>query len=104
MALVVFLLELRNPVAMRRQLRRVAQDQRRVEIGFDDVFRRRQDVGDQIVAELELVVERAADLELGKSVNAGSDHGAEAAAVTNRKIKIAREMLGAASWQCTPCA
>ena len=62
--LVIFLLELNNPVAMRRKLRRIVQHEGCLEIGLDDVFRRRQDVGDKVVAELDLVVERTADLEL----------------------------------------
>ena len=62
--LVIFLLELRNPVAMRRKLRRIVQHEGGLEIGFDDIFRRRQNIGDEIVAELDLVVERTADLEL----------------------------------------
>jgi hypothetical protein len=60
--LVVFLLELRNPVAVNRKLRRITQRKGGFEIGFDNVFRRRRDIGDEIIAELDLVVERAAHL------------------------------------------
>ena len=76
--LVIFLLELRNPVAMGRKLRRIAQDEGGLQIGLDDIFRRRQNIGDQVVAELDLVVERTADLELGQPVNTGGNDGTEA--------------------------
>ncbi len=62
---------------MRRKLRRIVQHEGGLEIGFDDVFRRRQNVGDQVVAELDLVVKRTADLELRQPVNAGGNYGTE---------------------------
>ena len=62
---------------MRVDLAGIVQRQRRLEIGFDDIFRRRQDVGDEVVAELDLVVERAADLDVAERVKAGEDHGGE---------------------------
>jgi hypothetical protein len=75
MPLVVFLLELNDPVAMRGKLGRIVQHQCRLEIGLDDVFRRRKDVGNEIVAELDPVVEWATDLELRQPVDAGGNHG-----------------------------
>jgi hypothetical protein len=60
---------------MRRKLRRIVQHEGSLEIGFDDIFRRRQNVGDEVVAELDLVVERTAHLELRQPVNAGGNHG-----------------------------
>ena len=62
---------------MRRKPRRIVEHQGGLEIGFDDVFRRRQNVGNEVVAELELVIERTADLELRQPVNAGGNHGTE---------------------------
>ena len=53
---------------MRRKLRRIVQHERGLKIGLDHVFRRRQDVGDKVVAELDPVVQRTADLELQQAV------------------------------------
>ena len=93
MPLVIFLLELRDPVAMRRELRRIVQHEGGLEIGLDDVFRRRQDVGDQVVAELELVIERPAHLELRQPVDTGRNDGTEAGCGDQSKINIAREIV-----------
>lgn len=60
------------------QLVRLAHGQRRLEIGFDDVFRRRQDVGDEVVAELDVGIERAADLELAQRIEAGGNNRSKA--------------------------
>jgi hypothetical protein len=53
------------------------QHERGLEIGFDDVFRRRQDIGDEIVAELDLVIKRTTDLELRQPIDAGGNDGTE---------------------------
>jgi hypothetical protein len=60
-----------------RQLVRLAHGEGRLEIGLDDIFRGRQDVGDEVVAELDVGIERPADLELLQGVEAGGDHGRE---------------------------
>jgi hypothetical protein len=52
MPLVIFLLELCKPVAMRRKPARIVQHKRRLKIGFDHVFRWRQDVGNEVIAKL----------------------------------------------------
>ncbi len=63
-ARVVVLAQCREALAPRRRARRVVQRQRRLEIGFDDVLGRGQDVGDEILAEDDARVRVAAHLEL----------------------------------------
>lgn len=63
---------------MSRQLVRLAHRKRSLKVGFDHVFRRRQDVGDEVVAQLDVGIKRAADLELFQCVQAGGDHGGKA--------------------------
>ena len=63
--------------AMRLELGRIVQCQRGFEIGLDHIFRRRQDIGNEVIAELDLRVEWAADLQLSQRVGAGRDHGDE---------------------------
>ncbi|MEY9760449.1 hypothetical protein ABH988_001234 [Bradyrhizobium ottawaense] len=75
LALVVVLAELDQTFAVGRQLVRLAHGQRRLEIGLDDIFRRRQNVRDEVVAELDVGVERTADLELFQGIEAGRNHG-----------------------------
>ena len=62
---------------MRRELRRIVQHEGSLEISLDDVFRRRQDVGNEIVAKLDTIVERTADLELRQPIDAGRNDGTE---------------------------
>ena len=73
-ALVIFLLQLDQAVAAGGERGRIVQGQRCLEIRFDHVFRRRQDVGDEVVAEFELVVDGPADLDLSEGVDTGEDH------------------------------
>ena len=75
------------------KLRRIVQDEGGLQIGLDDVFRRRQNIGDQVVAELDLVVERTAHLELGQPVNTGGNDSPEAGCGDQSKINIAREIV-----------
>ena len=58
---------------MRGQGRGIAQGQCRLQIGLDDIFRRGKDVGDQIVAEFDLVVERTANFQFAQRIDAGED-------------------------------
>ncbi|MFZ2159632.1 MAG: hypothetical protein WAV72_26405 [Bradyrhizobium sp.] len=53
---VIVLLQLHQTVTTRRDRRRILKRKRRFEIGFDHIFRRRQDIGDEVVAELDLAV------------------------------------------------
>ncbi|MGY3428182.1 hypothetical protein ACVWZW_008686 [Bradyrhizobium sp. F1.13.4] len=62
---------------MGRQLVGLAHGESGLKIGLDHIFRRRQDVGDEIVAQLDVGIERTADLELFQGVEAGGDHGGE---------------------------
>ena len=66
-----------QPLAMRGHGGRIAQRQRGLEIGLDHIFRRRQDVGHEVVAELDLVIQRPTHLEVLQGPDAGSDDGAE---------------------------
>jgi hypothetical protein len=77
-ALVIFLLQLGEAAATRVELGRIIQRQRRLEIGLDYIFRRRQDVGNKVVAELDLGIERTADLDVAQRIDAGEDHGGKA--------------------------
>ncbi|MGY4367124.1 hypothetical protein ACVW1A_003189 [Bradyrhizobium sp. LB1.3] len=63
---------------MRRQPVRLAHGEGGLEIGLDHIFRRGQDVRDEVIAELDVGIERAADLELVQGVEAGGDHGGKA--------------------------
>ena len=63
---------------MGRQLVRLTHGERGLEIGFDHIFGRRQDVRDEVVAELDVGVKRTADLELAQGVKAGRDDGSKA--------------------------
>jgi hypothetical protein len=70
---VVILLELDKPLAVLCQRGRIAQRQGRFEIGFDHIFGWWQDVRDEVVAELDAVVERAAHLEMVERKAGGAD-------------------------------
>ena len=51
MALVIILVQLGQPRLMPGETRLVIQRQGRFQIGFQNVFRRRQDIGDQVLAQ-----------------------------------------------------
>jgi len=85
-------MELRQLGGMTGQVGRPAQRQRRFQIGFDDVGRRRQDIGDQIAAELDLGVERTADPQLLQRQRAGGQHRREPTATVTAKTTIIIEM------------
>src|SRR5262249_52426854 len=69
------LLELRQLLLMRLEALRLAQRQRRLEIGLDDIGRRRQDICDEVVAELDAGIEGTADLQFLKRVTPCQDDG-----------------------------
>ncbi|MET4118121.1 hypothetical protein ABIB85_004579 [Bradyrhizobium sp. JR1.5] len=47
---------------MGRELVGLAHGERGLEIGLDHIFRRRQNVGDEVIAQLDVGIERTADL------------------------------------------
>jgi hypothetical protein len=56
----------------------IVENEGRFEIGLDYVFWRRQDVGNQVVAEFDAVVNGAADLEMVQGILAGRDQDQQA--------------------------
>jgi hypothetical protein len=72
---VVFLVKLRQALATLRQAGRIVQQQGRLEIGLDDIFRRRQDVRDEILAQDDPAIDRAIDLQLAERADACPQDG-----------------------------
>jgi len=61
-----------------------------LEIGLDDIFRRRQDVRDEVVAELDVGIKRPANLELSNRIEAGRNDSREADGQSNAECNDRR--------------
>ncbi len=53
----------------------VVEGERRLKVGFEDVFGRRQNIGNQILAEHDLTVKRASNLQIRQRQGASQNHG-----------------------------
>ncbi|WP_249129074.1 hypothetical protein [Bradyrhizobium japonicum] len=64
---------------MNSKLIRLAHRQRRFQIGLEHIGGWRQDIGDEVIAELDVGIERPTNLELAKRVSTAGDdsHKAE---------------------------
>ena len=77
-ALVIVLVKLRQPFLVGGNMRRVAKREGGFEISLHDVERRRQNVSNQVVAQLDLRIKRTPDFQLIERVVAGEQHRGEA--------------------------
>ncbi len=74
MARIVVLAQDFEPLAARLDRFGIGERKRHLEIGFEDVLGRRQDVGDEVFAENDLAIDIAADLERVERVLGRGQH------------------------------